>query len=59
MLFIRNVIFLASARMVCKPSASSFACPGYVRIAYCVSHDMIIRSLPAFRKLAEEYGLTK
>ena len=38
---------------------SSFACPGYVRIAYCVSHDMIIRSLPAFRKLAEEYGLTK
>jgi aspartate aminotransferase len=38
---------------------SSFACPGYVRIAYCVSHDMIIRSLPAFKKLSEEYGLTK
>ena len=36
---------------------SSFACPGYVRIAYCVSHDTILRSLPYFKQLAEEYGL--
>lgn len=36
---------------------SSFACPGYVRIAYCVSYDMIIRSLPSFKKLANEYNL--
>ena len=36
---------------------SSFACPGYVRIAYCVSHDTIVRSLPHFRALAAEYGL--
>ena len=35
----------------------SFACPGYVRIAYCVSYDTIKNSLPAFRKLAEEYHL--
>ena len=35
---------------------SSFACPGYVRIAYCVTTDQIRRSLPAFRALAEEYG---
>lgn len=34
---------------------SSFACPGYVRIAYCVDYDMIVRSLPAFEKLAEVY----
>ena len=33
-----------------------FGCPGYVRIAYCVSPDMIRRSLPAFRALAEEYA---
>ena len=32
-----------------------FGCEGYVRIAYCVSRDMIERSLPAFKKLAEEY----
>lgn len=36
---------------------SSFACPGYVRIAYCVSHDMILRALPHFKELAAEYGL--
>ena len=34
---------------------SSFACPGYVRIAYCVPHTMIQRSEDAFRKLAKEY----
>lgn len=36
---------------------SSFACPGYVRISYCVSHEQIERSLPAFKAIAEEYGL--
>ena len=34
-----------------------FGCKGYVRIAYCVSHEMIERSLPAFEKLAKEYFL--
>ena len=32
----------------------SFGCPGYLRICYCVSFDMIRRSLPAFRALIEE-----
>ena len=36
---------------------SSFFCPGYVRISYCVSHEQIQRSLPAFRAVAEECGL--
>ena len=36
---------------------SAFACPGYVRMAYCVSPDMIQKSLPEFEKLAREYGL--
>ncbi len=35
--------------------ADSFGTPGFVRIAYCVSTDMIKRSLPAFKKLAESY----
>lgn len=38
---------------------SSFACPGYVRISYCVSYEQIERSLPAFREIAKEYGLVK
>lgn len=36
---------------------TSFCCPGYVRISYCVSHEQIERSLPAFRAVAEEYHL--
>lgn len=38
-------------------NGTTFGCPGYVRLAYCVPYEMIGRSLPAFRALAEEYGL--
>ena len=34
---------------------SSFACPGYVRIAYCVAHETIINSMPGFKALAKEF----
>lgn len=34
---------------------SSFACPGYVRLAYCVSYETIVKALPKFRELAKEY----
>lgn len=37
--------------------SDDFGLPGYVRVAYCVSPEMIKRALPAFKKLAEEYGL--
>lgn len=32
-----------------------FGCPGYVRIAYCVTTQQVRRSLPAFRQLAKLY----
>lgn len=32
---------------------SSFACPGYVRIAYCVSYEMIENSRKAFEELSK------
>ena len=35
---------------------SSYMCPGYARIAFCVDTEMIKRSLPAFRKLAESFS---
>ena len=38
---------------------TSFACSGYVRIAYCVSYEQIERSLEAFRAVAQEYGLSQ
>ena len=36
--------------------SDSFGCEGYVRSAYCVTTEMIERSLPAFKKLAQAYG---
>ena len=32
-----------------------FGCPGYFRICYCVSYDMIQKSLPAFGKLIRQF----
>lgn len=32
----------------------SFGCPAYFRVSTCVSHEMILRSLPVFRALIEE-----
>lgn len=36
-----------------------FGCPGYVRIAYCVSYETIMNSLPKFKELAKELGIYK
>lgn len=36
---------------------SAFACPGFVRIAYCVSYDTIKNSLQGFKELAKQFGL--
>ena len=33
---------------------SSFGCPGFVRLAYCVSYETIVNSLPKFKELAED-----
>ncbi len=35
--------------------SDSFGIEGYIRIAYCVSYEQIERSIPAFKKLFEEY----
>ena len=36
---------------------STFMCSGYVRIAYCVSYETVVNSLPKFEMLAKELGL--
>ena len=35
--------------------ADGFGCPGYFRLSYCVSNDMIRRSLPAFKAMIESF----
>ena len=34
---------------------SSFGCPGFFRLSYCISYNKIEKSLAAFTKLAEEF----
>lgn len=34
---------------------SSFGCPGYVRIAYCVAYETIVNALPKFKELSKKY----
>lgn len=34
---------------------SSFGCPGFVRIAYCVAYETIVNALPKFKELAKEF----
>ena len=36
---------------------TDFGVPGYFRASYCINRDTIKRSMPLFRKLAEEYGV--
>lgn len=38
---------------------SSFGCPGYVRIAYCVAYETIVGALPKFQQLASQYVTEK
>jgi len=33
---------------------TAFACPGYVRIAYCVAYETVIRSIPKFKELIKK-----
>ncbi len=51
--------FVAKAKEyhVLMVAGTSFACPGYCRLAYCVDYEMIQRALPSFAKLAREYQL--
>ena len=47
----------AKALNILTVPCDGFGCPGFSRFSTCVSPAMIQRSLPAFRKLAESYGL--
>ena len=49
---------LAKEEHIIMVSTKTFGCPGFVRIAYCVDYDMIIRSLDAFKQLAARCGIT-
>ena len=47
----------ARAKEILIVPSDSFGYPGYARLAYCVSPEVVRASLPAFRELADELGL--
>ena len=51
-----NAFFERAKALELLPVPSdSFGCPGWVRIGYCVAHETIVRSMPAWEKLAASY----
>ena len=49
----------AKAHEILIVPCDDFGVKGYVRIAYCTAYETVEGALPAFRRLAEEYGLIK
>jgi aspartate aminotransferase len=47
----------AKAHEILVVPCDDFGVSGYVRIAYCTDKSRVIGALPAFKKLAEEYGV--
>ena len=45
----------AKARDILIVPSDDFGCPGYARLAYCVTTEQIERSMPAFEALAKSY----
>ncbi len=56
-----EVAFITAAKKynILLVAGRGFGCPGYVRLAYCVSYETIVNSLPKFRELAQEFDLIK
>lgn len=55
----KEFVAAAKKKHILFVQGTSFGCPGWVRIAYCVSHETVKNSLPGFKELAGEYGLGK
>lgn len=51
----KEICDAAIAHNIIMVPGSAFGCPGYVRLAYCVSYEAIVNSLPQFKKLGEAY----
>ncbi len=47
----------AKAHEILVVPCDDFGVEGYVRIAYCTAREKVVGALPAFKALAEEYGI--
>ena len=51
----KEFVQAAKERHILIVPGTSFGCPGYVRMAYCVAYETIVNSLPVFAELAKEF----
>lgn len=49
-----DFVQLAKKYQILTVPGSAFACPGYVRLAYCVSHETVQNAIPKFQMLWNE-----
>ena len=55
----KEFVSIAKKYNILMVPGSTFMCSGYVRIAYCVSYETVVNSLPKFELLADELGLSR
>lgn len=53
----KEFVEAAKKRHILIVPGTSFGCPGYVRMAYCVAYETIVNSMPVFAELAKEFSL--
>lgn len=51
----KEFVQAAKERHILIVPGTSFGCPGYVRMAYCVAYETIVNSLPVFAELAKDF----
>ncbi len=55
----KEFVNMAKKYNILMVPGSTFMCPGFVRIAYCVSYETVVNSLPKFAELATELGVKR
>ena len=55
----KEFVDMAKEEHILIVPGSAFGCPGYVRLAYCVSYETVCNSLPGFKAVARKFGLCK
>ena len=55
----KEFVNIAKKYNILMVPGSTFMCAGFVRIAYCVSYETVVGSLPKFAELAAELGVKR
>ena len=51
----KELVAAAKEERILAVPGSAFACPGYIRLSFCISNETIQRSAESFAKLGKKY----